>query len=109
MQTFVIFWMMHHLFINIFYRLLLKGFISIFVFIAELQEMDLGPVHTRTKLMQRNGTERNGTERNGTERNGTERYGTVPENKSIFAGVHTRATRKVSFRSEKWTALESEP
>ena len=53
--------------------------------------------------------ERNGTERNGTERNGTERYGTVPENKGIFAGVHTRTTRNVPFRYEKWTALKSEP
>ena len=43
------------------------------------------------------------------ERNGTERCGTVPENKEIFAGVHTRTTRNVPFRSEKWTALKSEP
>ena len=43
------------------------------------------------------------------ERNGTERCGTVPENKGIFAGVHTRTTRNVPFRSEKWTALKSEP
>ena len=43
------------------------------------------------------------------ERNGTERYGTVPENKGIFAGVHTRTTRNVPFHSEKWTALKSEP
>ena len=60
---------------------------------------------------ERNGTERNGTERNGTERNGTERndtirydtirYGTVPENKGIFAGVHTRTSRNVPLRSEK--------
>ena len=43
------------------------------------------------------------------ERNGTERCGTVPENKEIFAGVHTRTTRNVPFRFEKWTALKSEP
>ena len=42
------------------------------------------------------------------ERNGTERHGTVPENKGIFAGVHTRTIRNVLFRSEKWTALKSE-
>ena len=34
------------------------------------------------------------------ERDGTERCGTVPENKGIFAGVHTRRTRNVPFRSE---------
>ena len=63
-----------------------------------------------------NGTERNGTERNGTERNGTERNGTerndmklFQKTKRILTGAHKRTTRNVPFRSEKWTALNSEP
>ena len=56
----------------------------------------LGPVHTRTKW-------------NGSERNGTIWNCSRKQRNFCMCSHDTRTTRNVPFRSEKWTALKSEP